>query len=130
MGMSKDVLDRVFDPFFTTKEIGEGSGLGLSMVHGLVYQSGGHINIESTPGEGTRVGLLLPRHEQAVASTLEATGKLARVGIFSGLALVCEDDPEVLALVVRYVENLGMEVMRASSGVPPWRRCAIGHRTC
>jgi signal transduction histidine kinase len=60
-GMPSDVLARAFDPFFTTKEVGKGSGLGLSMVHGMAKQSGGHVLLESTVGEGTTVRLLLPR---------------------------------------------------------------------
>jgi signal transduction histidine kinase len=60
-GMPSDVLARAFDPFFTTKEVGKGTGLGLSMVHGTAKQSGGHVMIDSTLGEGTTVTLLLPR---------------------------------------------------------------------
>jgi signal transduction histidine kinase len=59
--MSAGVVDRVFEPFFKTKEVGKGSGLGLSEVYGFVKQSGGHILIDSVPGEGTALGLILPR---------------------------------------------------------------------
>ena len=60
MGMSPDVLTRVLEPFFTTKEIGKGTGLGLSMVYSTIKQMGGDIEIESRPGEGTSVRLILP----------------------------------------------------------------------
>ena len=65
-GMPPEVVARVFDPFFTTKEIGEGSGLGLSMVYGFAKQSGGGTRIESNPEHGTRVMLYLPRASAAV----------------------------------------------------------------
>jgi signal transduction histidine kinase len=60
-GMSREVLAQVFEPFFTTKGEGEGTGLGLSQVHGFIAQSGGHIRIDSEIGRGTRVHLFLPR---------------------------------------------------------------------
>jgi PAS domain S-box-containing protein len=60
-GIPPDIVDKVFDPFFTTKPKGEGTGLGLSMVYGFVKQSGGHINIDSKPGEGTTIRIYLPR---------------------------------------------------------------------
>jgi signal transduction histidine kinase len=60
MGITQENLDKVWEPFFTTKGVGEGSGLGLSMVYGFVKQSGGHVDIQSAPGEGTTVKMYLP----------------------------------------------------------------------
>jgi PAS domain S-box-containing protein len=64
-GMTPDILDNAFEPFFTTKEVGVGSGLGLSMVYGFVKQSGGHVHIDSAPGDGTKVSLYLPRYSES-----------------------------------------------------------------
>src|SRR5208283_5009384 len=61
IGMAPEILDRVYEPFFTTKPEGVGTGLGLAMVYGFIRQSGGHIRIESRPGEGTAIKLYLPR---------------------------------------------------------------------
>jgi signal transduction histidine kinase len=59
-GIPKDVLPRIFDPFFTTKDVGEGSGLGLSIVHGIIERHGGHIDVESEPGQGTKFSISFP----------------------------------------------------------------------
>ena len=59
-GMPEDVAERAFEPFFTTKGVGEGTGLGLSMVYGFAKQSGGHVELDSTPGEGTTIRMYLP----------------------------------------------------------------------
>jgi len=66
-GMVPDVLEHVFEPFYTTKEVGEGTGLGLSMVHGFAIQSGGRVDIKSPPGGGTTVTLYLPKAETEAA---------------------------------------------------------------
>jgi CheY-like chemotaxis protein len=112
-GIAPDVLEKVFDPFFTTKPEGQGTGLGLSMVHGFVKQSGGHINIYSELGHGTTVRMYLPRNRQAediLAETESApvTGGTERV-------LIVEDDEEVRATVADMLSELGYSVLRAKN---------------
>jgi PAS domain S-box-containing protein len=72
-GMTPEVIARAFDPFFTTKPIGQGTGLGLSMVYGFAKQSGGHVRIDSAPGQGATVELYLPRHARSAVDTGAAT---------------------------------------------------------
>ncbi|RYG24174.1 MAG: PAS domain-containing hybrid sensor histidine kinase/response regulator, partial [Burkholderiales bacterium] len=97
-GMSVDTLAKAFEPFFTTKPIGQGTGLGLSMVYGFVQQSGGHVRIESEVGKGTRVALYLPRAVDRVAKgpVEDQGGQDARSG---ATVLVVEDDPTVRLMV-------------------------------
>lgn len=109
LGMAEDVLTRAFEPFFTTKAVGQGSGLGLSMVQGFTRQSGGHVAIASKPGEGTTVTLYLPRADQlAVAADLQSddapTGKAEQI-------LVIEDDLDVRVLTVEMLTGLGYRVI-------------------
>jgi signal transduction histidine kinase len=112
MGMAPDILERVFEPFFTTKDIGKGSGLGLSQVYGFVRQSGGHIDAESTPGEGTAFRLYLPVSHATAAKRTEAPAGKPRPGR-SERVLVVEDDEEVLALTVEMLSELKYRVTTA-----------------
>jgi len=112
VGMSPSVLAKVYDPFFTTKPIGQGTGLGLSMVHGFAKQSGGDINITSTLGKGTTVTMLLPlaqRKPEEEAGPREAVerGKGETV-------IVVEDDPQVRMLVVEVLNEIGYNVLQAA----------------
>jgi CheY-like chemotaxis protein len=115
-GMSKDVIDHVFEPFFTTKPVGQGSGLGLSMVYGFVKQSGGHIKLYSEPGHGTTIKLYLPRvaeHREAEPAVQEAP---IAADPKSEVVLVVEDDPDVRKLVLGMVESLGYRTVSAIDG--------------
>ena len=113
-GMPENVLERAFEPFYTTKGVGEGSGLGLSMVYGFTRQSHGDVTIESAPGRGTELKMFLPRAETASVSA-EAAGQDNRLKQGRGeVILVLEDEPEVRDLAVSILEGLGYRVLEAA----------------
>ncbi|MGA0603811.1 CHASE3 domain-containing protein [Caulobacter sp. KR2-114] len=114
-GMVDDVLERAFDPFFTTKEVGRGTGLGLSQVHGFVRQSNGYVELSSEVGRGTQVRLHLPRDRsdrRPLAGPTAPTGD----GPVEGLVLVVEDDGAVRRFTVEAVAALGYDVVEAADG--------------
>ncbi|MDP3173220.1 MAG: PAS domain-containing protein [Phenylobacterium sp.] len=112
-GMPASVVAKAFDPFFTTKPIGQGTGLGLSMVYGFVRQSGGHVEIDSEPGRGTSVRLYLPRVEgetEAVAP-IASDGQVPRGD--GETVLVVEDDAQVRLLVMNVLQEMGYQAIEA-----------------
>ncbi len=114
-GMDDHTRARVFEPFFTTKEAGRGSGLGLSMVYGFVKQSHGAVAIDSAPGRGTRVSILLPR---AVASTGPAPSLVSLDDFRAAgneLVLLVEDDADVRVVVRRQLMDLGFRLVEATN---------------
>ena len=116
IGMSPDVVERAFEPFFTTKEVGRGTGLGLSMVFGVVHQSGGAVRLRSELGRGTTVLIYLPRAAQAA---LPATDIAASVCSSSGAdahILVVDDDAAVRCVTVECLREVGYRVAEADSG--------------
>jgi PAS domain S-box-containing protein len=121
-GMSEDVIAKAFDPFFTTKPIGQGTGLGLSMVYGFVKQSGGHVNIVSKKGKGTRIDLYLKRAEAEAKTKPEGSETVSPDREAAGeVVLVVEDDPAVRMLVLEVIKDLGynsIEAEDASSALP------------
>jgi PAS domain S-box-containing protein len=115
-GMDEAVQGRIFEPFFTTKPLGRGTGLGLSTVHGIVYQSGGAIDVESKPGQGTVVSVYLPAVEGAEAAA-EAAREPARVAEpVYGSVLLVEDEESVRRLGRRALEAAGFRVHEADGG--------------
>ncbi len=116
-GMPESVISRAFDPFFTTKPIGQGTGLGLSMIYGFTKQSHGHVAIESQVGHGTTVQLFLPRfhgHKADEETTLDHQAIEAREG---ETILIVEDDPAVRALVSQVLGELGYAYLEAGDAV-------------
>jgi PAS domain S-box-containing protein len=110
VGMPPDVLARAFDPFYTTKPLGQGTGLGLSMVYGFVRQTGGDVRITSEPGAGAVIQLFLPRASvEAVDRPPAHTGDTPQGG--GECILVVEDDEQVRMLVVDVLDELGYQVV-------------------
>lgn len=116
-GMSAEVIARAFDPFFTTKPIGQGTGLGLSMVYGFINQTGGQVLIDSVEGRGTRIDLYLPCHFESAhrqqATDEDAATPRAEQG---ERVLVVEDEADVRMLVVDVLRELGYSVEVAADG--------------
>ena len=114
MGMSPEGMAHLFEPFFTTKESGKGTGLGLATVHGIVAQSGGHIHVQSQPGEGTTFEICFPRSEAPQAMKAPAPPTPSVRG--HETILVVEDDPQVRGVTIRALEDSGYRVIPAPNG--------------
>lgn len=114
IGMTADVRKRIFEPFFTTKEIGKGTGLGLAVVHGIVTQCGGVIQVESDPGAGTTFRILFPVAGQQVSTGDEIFSRRRTEG--SETILVVEDDPAVRKVTQVSLESQGYTVLTADGG--------------
>jgi CheY-like chemotaxis protein/anti-sigma regulatory factor (Ser/Thr protein kinase) len=112
MGMDPATIARAVEPFFTTKAPGEGTGLGLSQVYGFARQSGGSVDIESKPGQGASVALLLPIDEGAPTGDTAPAVDHVQAQVPSRVLLV-EDDPQVAELVGVMLHDLGHSVVRA-----------------
>ena len=121
-GMTPSVRSKAFDPFFTTKPIGQGTGLGLSMIYGFAQQSGGHVSLDSVPGQGTCVRLYLPRLKTPELQAAEVEPVSVTPPTASGeTVMVVEDDPAVRMLVLDLLKELGYrgyEAQDATSALP------------
>jgi PAS domain S-box-containing protein len=123
VGMDAGTQQRIFEPFFTTKAKGKGTGLGLSTVYGIVRQSGGHIEVRSSPGRGTTFDIILPQVAAAVPARAEhAIGSELPRG--SETVLIVEDEDAVRHIVRRVLEAQGYEILEARDGNDALRICA------
>jgi nitrogen-specific signal transduction histidine kinase/ActR/RegA family two-component response regulator len=116
-GMTDEVIQRAFDPFYTTKPLGQGTGLGLSMIYGFVKQSGGQVRITSKTGEGTTIHLFLPRHDEREMSA-EDNADLAKAprATAGDTVLIVDDEPSVRMLVTEVLGELGYTAIEAADG--------------
>jgi len=115
-GMSAEVAARAFDPFFTTKPIGQGTGLGLSMIYGFARQSNGHATIDSKPGQGTSVRLYLPRHHSGAVAGPASAAATAERSATGETVLVVEDEPVVRAVILEMLVEQGYRTLEAVDG--------------
>ncbi len=116
-GMSAATIKRAFDPFFTTKPLGEGTGLGLSMVYGFARQSGGQVRIDSELGRGTTMWLYLPRHQGETPDAEDATGAVDAAPLNEGrTVLVVDDETTVREVISETLNDIGCTVLEADDG--------------
>ena len=121
-GMSPETLSQIFEPFFTTKEVGQGTGLGLSTVYGIVKQSGGYISVDSEVGRGTTFNIYLPQVDQEVS---EIVTRPAFSALLPGTetVLLVEDDNQVRSMAAMALEMSGYEVLTAANGAEALLLC-------
>ena len=115
IGMSEEVKSRVFEPFFTTKDVGKGTGLGLSTCYAIVSQSGGHIAVESEPGQGTAFNVYIPRVKEASDHTPPSDESVGSTSGSETLLLV-EDEPSVRRVALKVLTDRGYSVLEAGNG--------------
>ena len=115
-GITPEVLDRMFDPFYSTKELGRGSGMGLAMVHGIVHDHGGHLRVDTAPGEGSTFRVMLPpasagSAQQVLQADPADGGVVAGASTLRGRVLVVEDQAMVGDFMSELLGSWGLEVV-------------------
>ncbi|HJQ54228.1 MAG TPA: PAS domain S-box protein [Gemmatimonadaceae bacterium] len=116
VGMSPEIQTRIFEPFFTTKAQGEGTGLGLATVYGIVKQSGGYIWVYSEEGKGTMFKVYLPRDERGLMATPERGAPAQKVEVATGTILLVEDEASVRRAACKILQRAGYTVLEAKNG--------------
>ncbi len=122
-GMDKETQEKIFEPFFTTKEVGQGTGLGLATVYGIVKQNNGFINVYSEPGQGTTFRIYLPRHPGQVPAAEETASRAVPKSCGETVLLV-EDEPSLLQMTCEILEMLEYQVLAADSPDKAIHLCA------
>ena len=114
VGMDEETQSHLFEPFFTTKELGQGTGLGLATIYGIVRQNRGYVEVESATGRGTTIAVYLPRHEEAAgdAAPADAAGERGAEG---ETILLVEDEPAILNMVASLLKRKGYRVLAVES---------------
>jgi PAS domain S-box-containing protein len=128
VGMSAEVAARAFDPFFTTKPIGQGTGLGLSMIYGFARQSNGHVTIDSKIGQGTTIRLYLPRHHGDGAALRTPATRTAEHAAAGETVLVIEDEPVVRGVILEMLAEQGYRALEAIDGPSGLKILCAGER--
>ena len=126
-GMAAETLTHIFEPFFTTKPAGQGTGLGLATVYGIVNQSGGHVLVDSRLGEGTTFRIVLPRVTPAAGDSDEVDERPAPRAAGAETILLVEDEDEVRELVSELLTGLGYRVLTAANGAEAVALCERHH---
>lgn len=109
-GIPPDNLLRIFDPFFTTKDVGRGSGLGLSVLHGIVHSANGHIEVRSAPGQGAEFRVYLPPHSHAAPAPSIELKPASGASLVRGHVMVVDDEASIVRFMTVLLENLGCRV--------------------
>ena len=116
-GIDADILSRIFEPFFTTKQVGEGTGMGLSVVHGAIHKLGGHIYVESTVGEGTSFEIVLPASQETMGSSKPINAENIKHNFSDLNIMIVDDEPAVASLLGTSLEacNATVKIFNDSS---------------
>jgi CheY-like chemotaxis protein len=115
-GIVPAVVDRMFEPFYSTKGVGRGSGMGLSMVHGIVHEHGGHVVVDTAVGNGATFRILLPRVEEALDSVKSRSRKVEKPRL-AGTVMVVDDEDIILEFMGDLLQGWGLDVTLMPNGV-------------